>query len=316
MQSFLMALSVVGPLIVYMVVGRIIRMAKMFSADNFRALNQLLFHLFIPFTLFFNIYHANLGETVQPGLFALVEVLLVGSCVAAWFLIKSFVKDKPDCATIVQGIFRSNYVLFGGMMAEALCTQAGVALSSALAALVVPTVNIGGVVLFELVRGGELKPGALFLRILKNPLVEAGILGIVCNLLSRATGIYLSEVIQQPLMKLGSAATPIALVTLGGLLSFGSMQKHRRWLAVTVAGKLMVVPLIAVLTGILLGYRGDELVVILAVFGSPTAVASAPMAQAMGGNGDLAGEIVATTTVTCVFTIFVFVFVLSRMGMI
>ena len=66
----------------------------------------------------------------------------------------------------------------------------------------------------------------------------------------------------------------------------------------------------------LAGYRGDALVAVLAVFGSPTAVASAPMAQAMGGNGSLAGRLWQWTSVCCIVTIFLFVYVLSFTGLI
>ena len=44
-------------------------------------------------------------------------------------------------------------------------------------------------------------------------------------------------------------------------------------------------------------YRGNELVAILDVFGVPAAVASAPVAQSMGGNGDLAGQIIQIGTI-------------------
>lgn len=109
---------------------------------------------------------------------------------------------------------------------------------------------------------------------------------------------------------------PLALVTLGGILSFRSMMRHRAYLISVSVLHLAVVPLLMVLAGVIFGYRGDVLILILAVFASPTAVASAPMAQTMGGDGDLAGEIVAATSVLCVFTLFLFVFVMSQMGLI
>ena len=86
-------------------------------------------------------------------------------------------------------------------------------------------------------------------------------------------------------------ASPFALICLGGMLSFRSMRHHRKKLGVVIAGRLFIVPVIGLAVGILLGYRDVELVGLLAVFASPTAVASGPMAQAMGGNGQLAGEI-------------------------
>lgn len=77
------------------------------------------------------------------------------------------------------------------------------------------------------------------------------------------------------------------------MLSAESMMSHKRYLTVAVICRL-----------------------ILAIFGSPTAVASVPMAQTMGGNGTLAGEIVVVTTVGSILSIFLFVFALSGMGLI
>ena len=309
MSSFQIAFSVVAPLMIYMVIGYLIRRAGICSVPNFKALNQVLFRVFIPLSLFFNVYRAELSDVLQPRLVLLIETLLILTVIITWHLFKRFVSDGKDLAVIVQGIARSNYVLFGSLVAAELCDERGVALVAALCAFVVPTVNIEGVVLFELIRGDDIKPADLLLRIFKNPLVLAGLLGVLFNVLH----IPMANVISSPLTKLGNAATPVAMVTLGAILNFGSIQKHIGYIMAAVCGKLVIVPIIAVLAGILLGYRGNELVAILAVFGSPTAVASAPMAQAMGGNGELAGEIVAATSVICLGTLFVLVMALAQM---
>ena len=65
----------------------------------------------------------------------------------------------------------------------------------------------------------------------------------------------------------------------------------------------------------LLGYRGAAMAALLAVFASPTAVASTPMAQTLGGNVKLAGEIVALTTAFSVITVFLFIAALSNLGL-
>ncbi len=312
MNSFQIAFQVVAPLLIYMVIGFLIRRAGICSVANFKALNQVLFRVFIPLSLFFNVYKADLGDVLQPGLVIFIECFLVGNLLAAWFLLRRFVPEKRDLAVIVQGICRSNYVLFGSLVAAELCDESGVALVAALCGFVVPTVNIEAVVMFELIRGGEIKPLDLLLRIFKNPLVLGGVLGILFNVLH----IGIPEIIASPLNKLGSASTPLAMVTLGAILSFGSVRKHIRYIMTAVCGKLIVVPVLVILAALLLGYRNNELVAVLAVFGSPTAVASTPMAQAMGGNAELAGEIVAATSILCLGTLFVLVMVLAQTGLI
>ena len=310
MESFFIALSVVGPLVVYMLIGIMLRRLNICSAGSFREFNQVLFRVFIPLSLFFSASSADVSETIQPVLFLGIEAGIIGMTVVSWHLLRKRIPDARDHATVIQGINRSNFVLFGGMVAASLCDERGVALTAALSAFVVPTVNIIGVVLFEHIRGGKITPARLLKAILRNPLVIAGMLGM----LFAALHLRLPSLLEQPLMKLGNSATPVAMVVLGGLLSFRSIEKHRKLLTIAVIGKLLVLPLIAVTAGMLAGYHGNEMVAILAVFGAPTAVASAPMAQSMGGNGELAGEIVAATSVVSLLTMFVYVLILSATG--
>lgn len=307
-----MAFTAVSPMLVYMIIGKLVRLAGVCTENTLRGMNQLLFKVFIPLSLFISIYNSDFGNLMQPKLFLFTELLLAAACICSWLLLKKRIPVPADRVAVTQGIFRSNVVLFGSALAANLCDDSGLALMAALCAVVVPTINIESVILFEMMRGNKVNAGALLKGILKNPLVIAGVLGIVFSMLH----LRLPAFLIQPLTKLGSAATPVALVVLGGLISMGSIRSHKRYLMTAAAGKLLVLPLIAILGGLLLGYRGNEMVGLIAIFGSPTAVASAPMAQAMGGNADLAGEIVAVTTVGCLFTLFAIIFVLSAAGVV
>ena len=307
-----MAFSAVSPLLIYMIIGKLVRIAGICTKETLRAINQLIFKVFIPLSLFVSIYNSDLRNIVQPKLFIYVEILLILAALGAWFFLRPVIADKADHATVAQGLFRSNIVLFGSALAANLCNDDGMALIAALCAVVVPTINIESVVMFELIRGGRVSVKELLIDILKNPLVFAGITGIFFSLLH----IPLPAFVVQPMTKLGNAATPVALVVLGGLISRSSIRSHKRYLTMATVGRLVVVPLAAILTGLLLGYRGNEMVALVAIFGAPTAVASAPMAQAMGGNADLAGEIVAVTSVGCLATLFVYILVLSAAGVI
>ena len=312
MNSFYLACSAVVPLLVYMVIGILIRSCGLFSRENFRALNRINFRVLIALSLFFSIYNSELGESIRPGLFAFLFFGLIISGITAWFAVGPFTKNIRDRATVTQGIFRSNYVLYGSVVAGALCGAVGQALAGAASMIVVTTINAMSVILFELCRGEKIRPGKLVVRVFSNPLVVAAVLAILFGI----TGIRLPELLYKPLYSLGQAATPIAMVTLGGILSFGKIKDDLREISAAVLGKLVIVPFIWILLGILLSFRQEELVVILVAFGCPTAVASAPMAQEMGGNGDLAGEIVAATSVLSLITMFLFILVLSQAGLI
>ena len=66
---------------------------------------------------------------------------------------------------------------------------------------------------------------------------------------------------------------------------------------------------------ILAGFRGQSLCAMMVIFAAPSAVASYPMAVAMGADGQLAGQIVCATTILSVITIFLWTFALKSFGM-
>ena len=75
--------------------------------------------------------------------------------------------------------------------------------------------------------------------------------------------------------------------------------------------------LIAVLgVAVALGIESTGLVALIAVFATATAIASFTMAQQMGGDAELAGDIVVATSVLCPFTIFGFAYALMSLGLI
>lgn len=312
MESLLLAASVVIPLLIYMAVGIFIRKSGILTIQNFKAMNTLVFRIFLPLTLFFDILSADLQKTIQPKAYVFAVIGILVSFAAAWTFFTRTIKENSDASSMIQAVYRSNFVLFGSLISAGVCGPAGVALIAGLAAVVVPLFNILAVILFELKRGGDIRPLQLIKNIFKNPLVDAGLLGGLCSLLH----VQIPELIKAPLMTLGDIATPLALVTLGGLLSFASIKNHRKYLIMATIGRLIVIPSIALGLAVALGFRGDILVGFIAVFASPTAVSSTPMAQVMGGNATLAAEIVAATSVCCVITIFLWIYGFSTLGLI
>lgn len=311
MHGFSLAFSVVAPLVIYMAIGALIKKIGLFSDSTLKEMNTVIFKVFIPLSLFFDIYGADLGSAVQGRLFIWVTVLLTAAFIISLLVSNRFIHDRPDVPTVAQGIFRSNYVLFGTVISYSIAGDAGTAVTAALAVLVVPLFNILAIVNFEVMRGGRIGIKRLLWQIIKNPLVLGSIIGAVFNL----SGLRLPELIYTPLNTLGDLASPLALVVLGAMLSYKSIVSHKGRLIAAVVGRLVVVPVICITVMVLLGYRDETLAALLAVFASPTAVASTPMAQTLGGNVRLAGEIVALTTAGSVVTVFLFTAVLSTLGL-
>lgn len=230
MSSFMLAVSVVMTMMIYMIVGGIIRKLQIISPDNFKEMNTMVFKIFIPLALFFDIYESNLGDAIQGKIFLFIFCGIMTFYIGSWFVFTKWIKDMRDAATMIQNAYRSNYVLFGAMLADSLGGNTARAQVAGLAAMVVPLINMLSVILFEVKTGQNIKLWPIIKSILKNPLVDAGILGIFMNL----TGLKLPVLFAKPLCILGDMATPLALVVLGGMLSAKSMMSHKRYLTVAV----------------------------------------------------------------------------------
>ena len=148
--------------------------------------------------------------------------------------------------------------------------------------------------------------------IVTNPLIIASVLGIVFYFLK----IKLPYGVEKPVVDLGRVATPLSLVALGGSFTIGRVKGYTRQLLLGVVGRLVVVPAVMISLGILLGLRNETLIPVMIMFGAPTAVSSFPMAQQMGGDGELAAELVVFTSGFAILTIFLWTFLLKQGGFI
>ena len=78
--------------------------------------------------------------------------------------------------------------------------------------------------------------------------------------------------------------------------------------------KLIVSPGLFLGLGALLGFRGVAFVSLIGIFASPTAVNSFTMAQQMGGDDKLAGQLVVFSSILSIGTMFLLIFFLKELA--
>ena len=83
-----------------------------------------------------------------------------------------------------------------------------------------------------------------------------------------------------------------------------------------MSGRLIFMPLIFMPIAVLLGFRNVELTAIMTMLATPPAVSSFTMAQQMGGDSELAGQLVVFSTIASIFTLFLWIFALKQLALI
>ncbi|HIR06542.1 MAG TPA: AEC family transporter [Candidatus Copromonas faecavium] len=313
MDSLLVALNAVIPFLCYISFGYIVKVKGVVKENFLQQLNQMVFRLFYPCMTFYNIYKADADSLPRPlllifvgGSIILLEILLV-------LIVPRIIPENPKRGVIIQGVFRSNFVLFGLPLTVSVFGDSAASVAAMVVTVVVTIYNTTSVVILEMFNtSGKLNIKNVALNVIKNPLLQGAITGLVLFLLQ----IHLPECIVTPIAAFADMTSPLALFILGGTLHFNEIGHNLKYLVPTLSFKLAVLPAIMLVIGHALGLRGLELFLLIAVYGTPVAAASYPMAQNMGGDGELAGQLVVISTVVSVVTLFFWIFFLRSIGII
>lgn len=310
MDDLLFSLNTVFPLLGMMAIGFAARRLGIIGESAARQINACVFKIFLPLLLCFNIVDTKLGASFDGRtlLYAFVTTL---SCFGVLFFVTPrLCHDRASCGVLIQGIARSNYAIFGIPLVSMMYPNADTSIAVIMVVVVVPVFNVLSTIALMVFAGERTHPLRILKGVLLNPLIIATLAGFLLWYFQ----IPLPTMIETPLRNLGSIATPLALFILGASLDFGKARANGKLLVISVTGRLIGVPLIFLSLAIALGIRDVSLAALIAVYASPTSVSSFPMAQQMGGNGDLAGGQVVFTTVFSILTVFLWVFALRSLG--
>lgn len=310
MDSLFISVNAVVPLFLIMVAGYIIRLTGLLNEASARQVNKCIFKVFLPLMIFINIYDTGEGVSLQNNLlfFAAAGVLI--EFLVSLVLVLLTEQDNSRRGVMLQGMFRSNFVLFGIPISMALFGDRAAGTASLLIAAIIPMFNALAVLALEMFNGQRPNLWGVLLGIATNPLIIASIIGILFTRFNW----YLPKVLHSTMSTLGGIATPLAFVVLGASMSFGETGRCARSLLITLFMKLIVYPAAFVGAAILMGFRGANLAVLLTVFGSPIAVSSFTMAQQMGGDYQLAGQLVVFSSVLSIGTMFLSIWGLNYFG--
>lgn len=312
MQNLLLSFNVVAPLMIYMLIGVLLRKANIASERLMRDANNIIYYLTLPLMCYRAIAAADLGAMFDtPFLLYMAACIVVIFALSAW-LIPMFCRENRRRGVLILSVFRSNDAIFGLAVAAALLGENNLGMMSIAVSLSVPLFGLLSVVAMERYRGERVRFGVVLLRVIKNPIMIGCYAGFLVNLLQ----INLPAVLQKPVDSLAAVTTPLAFVLLGGTISFAAVKRNRVAITAVSLLRLLIVPLVVVGMFLLLGFRGEYIVVTLIIFGAPVAMVTYTMAVGMQADDELAGTLVAVTSVLSILSMFLFIFVLKQFALI
>ncbi|MCR4940111.1 MAG: AEC family transporter, partial [Treponemataceae bacterium] len=261
---------------------------------------------------------------------ALIIVLLL--FVAGLVLVILFVPDKKQKGVILQAVFRSNFAIIGIPLASNIFGEEGQTAAALISAFSVPMFNVLAVIsLVIFIRDEKSSAKAQCMAIVKKIVTNPLILGTACGMLCLAIRPYCGQwrlstgnlrFIYKAIDALAVIAPWLSLIILGGNFRFSAVKRLFPQISVTVAARLIIAPIVGMtLSYFLPGWlnltplSGADYAAMFALFASPVAIASVAMADQMGSDSELAGQILVWTTLLSAFTLFVWTALLRHIGL-
>ena len=312
MENLILSFNVIAPLFFLMVIGYVlVHHTKLADKELCSKANALVFKVFLPCMLFKNIYQSDIKTQMQGELCLFAAGSLLVLFLLLCLVVPKVVKQENQQGVVIQGIFRSNYVIFGVAIVEKMYGPENTVTAAILSAILVPMYNFLAVIALSVF--GEKRERdwkKVIGNIVKNPLIIAAVLGIVFSYV----GIQLPQAVETTIGDLAKLATPIAFLILGGDFDFSKVRGNLKIAWGVIFVKMIVLPLLAIPIVIGMGYRDADLLSALLAYQTPVAVSSYIMAQQAGADEQLAGQLVVFSSALSIVTLFVTIFILRQTG--
>lgn len=310
MESLILSAQCVLPVLILIALGMLIRKLGWLGDDGISQMDRVVFRILLPVVLFQNIFTSDFHTGFDSQLLVTAVLFSTASFAISIFVSGLVQKHPARRASLAQGMFRNNCMVYGMAIITALYGSAAVGTFSMLLAVIIPLNNILAVVILTLLTSGRFRPLAMVRSILTNPFVIAAVLAMVMKLL----GVSMPQFATTAIQNLGQTATPVAMLLLGASLKFSAVRDYKMDIFWGIVVKLMGLTAVLMPIAIAMGMRGVPLVSLYLSIGTPCAVSSHIMAKQMGADGELAGHLVVFGAVFSMLSIFVVLTVFGMMG--
>ncbi len=313
-DNILFTANIVAPVFLIIAIGYASKKLKIINENFVDATSKFVFSVSLPALVFMQIAEMDLSKAVNFPQIIFIYTGTISTFILIWLLSIPFIKDGKDRSVFIQGAFRSNFAIVGFAIISNLFGTAALGKAAIILVFILPLYNVLAVIVLTipLRNTDKLSFYSIIKEILFNPLIVAVLAGLPFSYFA----IKLPSLIITTGNFLSDLALPLALIGIGGSLNLEQIKKASALAFTSSVIKLIFIPLILTSAAYLSGYRGIDLGIMFILFACPTAIVSFIMAEAMGANSKLAGNIILVSTLASVFTIAIGILILKTTGLI
>ncbi len=314
MQNLIFSFNGVAPVFLIIFLGYGLKKKGLINGNFVTLSSKIVFSVAAPALVFESLSRTDLKMTFSLKLILFVYLSVLVFFGLSWLLSLALSDNGRDRASFIQGSFRSNFAIIGFALIANMFGQEALGKAAILLAFVMPLYNILAIIALTVPIRAErhLTLKQMLIEIFSNPLILATVVALPFSYFD----IELPQFLTTTINSLAAITLPLALLGIGGSLDFESIKKDARLAMIATLLKIVIIPATIAVLAFRLGLSGQDLGVVFLLFATPSAIVSFVMAEAMGCNSELAGNIIVMTTLGSVVTISLGIFLLKSLSMI
>ena len=314
MDNLIFSLNATVPVFLMMVLGLVFRKLGWIDDVFASKMNKFVFLVPLPVLVFEDLATVDFSEVwdLKFVLFCFGATLVsIGIAAAVSFLWK----DKSIQGEFVQASYRSSAALLGIAFIQNIYGDAGMAPLMIIGS--VPLYNVMAVVVLSFFQPERKRlDKEMWKETLKGIVTNPIIIGIAAGIIWSVLKIPMPSIMEKTVSSVSAVATPLGLMAMGAAFDIRKAFAKAKPAAVATVMKLVGFAAVFLPMAVMLGFRREELVALLVMLGSATAVSCFVMAKNMGHEGVLTSSVVMLTTLFSAFTLTGWLYVLRSMEMV
>lgn len=284
------------PLVALIVSGYGLKRIQFLSDGFWSGAEKLNYYILFPAMLFGNLASAVIDLNMIKTIIQVLCIVLVVIC-SILYLLRRFLKiETARFGVYMQSLVRFNTYM-GLAIVAALFHQTGLTIFAIILAISIPIVNILSVLALTDKESMDIRSVAISL--IKNPLIMSCVVGALFNL----SGLSLWAGFESLLKQLAICSLPLGLLCVGAALQFMELKKDLAALIVNTFGRLLLMPVLALLVCRLLNIPMLETQIFVVFFALPTASAAYILTKVLGGDSQLMAGVISLQTVCSLITL-------------
>ncbi|MBD3665571.1 AEC family transporter [Sulfitobacter aestuariivivens] len=281
------------PLLLIIATGYVLARSGALPAADWKGIETLSFRVLIPAVLILAIIRTDLSwATFGTFMITLMLTWALVSLLALMLRLFPHARlENPAFTTLFQTGLRWNaFVALAA--AEQFTGDAGLSVLAVAIALLIPTINISCIVVLSAFGPGQVSLGGVSMMVLKNPLVQACLVGL---------GLYFSDLalpdpILQALDMIGRGALAVGLLAVGAGISLRRLARWDWQVGVALLLRPILGPAIFAGFAFFFGLSPLQAFTGVLVFAAPAATNGYIVAKQMGGNAELYADVLTWQT--------------------